>query len=267
MKFCLVESCVKEARSEGFCWKHHNRKERYGDPLGGPAYYANLPDDERFMKYVDKIEVTGCWHWKGALNQEYGKFRIGKKQMGAHRAAMMMFAECPPNFSELLVCHKCDNPKCVNPDHLFLGTQQANIDDKMRKGRHSTGRGIDYPQAKLNEEKVLFIRGSELDSAALAEKFGVCAANINSIRSGKRWKHVGGTLVMHEIHRKGADHPMAKMTAEKVRHIRTSSARNAEMAREFGITQQSVCDIRKGRTWKHVLDEGETDGSIKPKPD
>lgn len=253
MKICSIYECEKESRLEGYCWKHHNRKQKYGDPLGGPKYYSNLSPQDRFMKYVDKTGLNGCWNWIGAIDQGYGKFRIDDKNIPAHRASVLFFHKQNINFSGLLVCHKCDNTRCVNPDHLFLGTHQDNVDDKMRKGRHNTGRGEAYKHAKLTDEKVLYIRDCEKTSEQLAKELNVSTSNINAIRSGKRWKHIGGKIVVVIKHVSGENHPMKKLDEEKVRYIRNSDKKTRELAIELGISYVTAYEVRKGKTWKHVI--------------
>lgn len=89
---------------------------------------------EDFHKKYLKLE-SGCWEWQGCKSKEgYGKFMFQRKKYMAHRLSWIFFNG---EFSEVLhVLHHCDNPPCVNPNHLFLGTNQDNVDDKMRKNRH-----------------------------------------------------------------------------------------------------------------------------------
>jgi hypothetical protein len=86
-----------------------------------------------FWKNVDKTD--SCWIWKGKKSSEYGFFKINKIWIGAHRIAwQLIYGEIP---NGLFVCHKCDNPPCVKPDHLFLGTAKDNNQDAAKKGRFS----------------------------------------------------------------------------------------------------------------------------------
>ena len=88
---------------------------------------------DRFLDRVQKQE-SGCWVWTGANNGlGYGVMRLGLKQVYAHRFSYEQFVSPIPD--GLCICHKCDNPRCVNPDHLFLGTQKDNMQDCSRKGR------------------------------------------------------------------------------------------------------------------------------------
>lgn len=95
---------------------------------------------EKFMEKVDRNHPSGCWQWTGSKDSwGYGQIRIvsssgGSKIRGAHRISFELFkGEIPDGY---FVCHTCDNPRCVNPDHLFLGTQTDNMQDRLRKGRN-----------------------------------------------------------------------------------------------------------------------------------
>lgn len=94
---------------------------------------------ERFKRRFVVDESSGCWIWQGGRrgNMGYGAITDRGKPMSAHRAAWIMYNGQIPD--GLLVCHKCDNPRCVNPAHLFLGTHQDNMDDRTAKNRQSQG--------------------------------------------------------------------------------------------------------------------------------
>lgn len=90
--------------------------------------------EERFLKKVEKIPFHECWEWVGATRAgPYGSFRLGKTATGAHRVSYRLFVGPIPD--RMLVLHSCDNPPCVNPNHLFLGTDLDNAMDKIKKGR------------------------------------------------------------------------------------------------------------------------------------
>ncbi len=156
--------------------------------------------EQRFFSYVEKTE--SCWNWKGFLNKKgYAQFRINYTRHPAHRVAYLLFRG--PVEAGLLVCHRCDNPRCVNPDHLFLGTNQDNVRDMVSKKRHRTGSR--KPNSKMNDESVreLFTMCSKryFEHEELAKMFGVCRPLITNILNGKRWKHLqpGGDLSLHQV--------------------------------------------------------------------
>lgn len=132
-----------------------------------------------------------CIEWTGAKSGDgYGTVSVDGKQKAAHRVAWENANGPIP--SGLWVLHKCDNPLCVNPDHLFIGTAKDNTQDCIRKGRRNTQRGSRLPQSKLDEETVRRIkqlRGTKRQSQ-IAREFGVSDASVSLIMSGKNWAHV-----------------------------------------------------------------------------
>ena len=93
---------------------------------------------DRFWPKVDKSPESGCWHWTGAMNPSgHGVLGRGGRNHGAHRVSWQLHHGDIPK--EMHVCHHCDNPRCVNPDHLFLGTAADNVADMVRKGRQAKG--------------------------------------------------------------------------------------------------------------------------------
>lgn len=139
---------------------------------------------------------SGCWIWFGeetvGNSSGYGRVWIRtadgeKKKVLAHRLSFETFVgPIPPGF---YVCHKCDNPSCVNPKHLFLGTPQENSDDCTKKDRNC--KGEEKPLSKLSEEQALEIFNNRtMTNRALAKVYGVHHSTIGTIRRGKAWKHV-----------------------------------------------------------------------------
>lgn len=126
---CIVENCDKaRKRGDKLCSMHRARFARTGQ--------LNLKTTEqRLLEKVHIDESRGCWEWTGYRNTlGYGRVRIeGKKEL-AHRVSYALFVG--PITDSLLVCHHCDNPSCINPSHLFLGTNSDNFRDMSAKGRH-----------------------------------------------------------------------------------------------------------------------------------
>ena len=145
----------------------------------------------RFEKYITKQNKGDCWLWNGADKQGYGKFWNGFKYMSAHRAAWEIYiGEIPKN---QLILHSCDNPQCVNPHHLFCGTQSDNICDCIRKGRYNyitRARGEANGRARLKAEDVIQIRNSNDKIEEMSKKYNVNWMTIKAILTYKSWKHI-----------------------------------------------------------------------------
>lgn len=133
---------------------------------------------------------NGCWEWTGAKYWTgYGHIIADKVHYAAHRASYMLYIGDIPD--GMVVCHKCDNPPCVNPAHLFLGTKADNSSDMVRKAR--SARGEKNAKAKLTEDQVrevLRLRKSGLTLQALADRFKVTKKAVHFIITGKNWKHL-----------------------------------------------------------------------------
>lgn len=130
---------------------------------------------------------TRCWIWTGArFSTGYGQIAKRGKQLLAHRVSWVLHHG--PLGANDVVCHSCDNPACVNPEHLFIGTQKTNMADCAAK--HRSAHGERNGQHKLSEGQVLSIKESKESERALAARFGVCRSNIGYIRRGKRWSRL-----------------------------------------------------------------------------
>lgn len=150
--------------------------------------FTEKPIEQHLQEYVFPEPNTGCWLWAGPMsNKGYGVLNINYKQYRAHRAVYSYYKEvelAPDTY----LCHTCDNKLCVNPDHLFEGTTQDNMDDMVSKNRQA--KGSKNGGHKLFEPQVLEIKkflkeGSSLNS--LARKYGVSQRTISFIRDGVKW--------------------------------------------------------------------------------
>lgn len=144
---------------------------------------------QRFWSKVSLRCPWECWNWQRGLDKDgYGQTWFEGRDWKSHRLAfLLMIGVIPP---ALCVLHRCDNPRCCNPAHLFLGTLQDNIRDKVVKGR--TRPGEQHPLAVLNHAEVVEIRASRLRGErydSLGTRFGVSGAHIYNICRGKRWSH------------------------------------------------------------------------------
>lgn len=139
-------------------------------------------------RFWAKVDQTGeCWLWTGAqLADGYGVFQLARKAVKAHRVSWELAHGPIP--AGLMVCHRCDVPACVRPDHLWLGTCADNLGDAARKGRMSHGER--HFRARLAPLDVLTIRASNLNATALARQHGVSICTILDVRKRRTWKHV-----------------------------------------------------------------------------
>ena len=151
------------------------------------------PVEERFWEKVDKSNNEGCWIWLAYKNNKgYGEIGIKHKLYLSHRISWIIhFGSIPKG---MCVCHKCDNPGCVNPHHLFLGTQKDNMQDMSKKNRANPICGVKHCNAKLSEKQVLEIRkkysGELGEQMMLSKEYGVSTETISRIVNNKMWKHL-----------------------------------------------------------------------------
>lgn len=189
--------CGKPTVAFGYCDNHYRRFKRHGDPLKGRQ--IGLPAAERFAtKYVID-QFTGCWVWQRGLTPDgYGGFYVGsmidprgnrrRVHARAHRWAYEHYVGAIPPGHE--VCHRCDNPSCVNPEHLFIGTHTDNMRDSAVKGRMKFP-GEANGRAKITRSDVAAIRAAYVGRygqlSELARLYGLTSATVSKIVKRQTW--------------------------------------------------------------------------------
>jgi hypothetical protein len=152
---------------------------------------------ESFFKKIDRKGDDDCWEWNSYTRGGYGRVRIGGTLYGATRMLWRLVHGSDPIGQ--YICHKCDNPGCCNPSHLFLGSAADNNDDKEKKGRGKHPIGEAAGLAKLTEEDVIRIFTSAESATVLGRQYGVASTAIDSIRKGRSWGHVTSQLPISDV--------------------------------------------------------------------
>ena len=200
-RMCSTAGCVSAHFARGLCNNCYKKLRRRALPL--PPLSPRRSFAERFWEKVAPSSVehpllhTHCLLWNGTRSKRgYGVVQVYKSHdIRAHRVAWNLTRGAIPD--GMLVCHHCDNPPCVNPDHLFLGTKADNAKDMASKGRapaqvhpERMSNGEKHPLSKLTNVEALEIRDSIELLRILAARFHVSEATISRIRNRKKWKYV-----------------------------------------------------------------------------
>ena len=135
------------------------------------------------------LSLSGCWVWtRSTAGKGYGQIWVNGRIEYVHRVSYEVFVGRIPH--GLLVCHKCDNPPCANPDHLFVGTHKDNYRDSVNKNRHTPPKGEEHWCRRLSDDVVRTIRNSNDTCKKLARRFGVSERTVRGVINGETLKHV-----------------------------------------------------------------------------
>jgi len=149
--------------------------------------------EDRFWLKVDRRGKDECWNWIGGIGSKgYGVFTLNGKPISAHRFSYQLKTGDLPK--DLLICHTCDNPKCVNPSHLFSGTNADNARDKTAKHRNNSPKGERHGRSKLTESQVIEIRQLTKTQSlkTIAGKFGISFKHVSAIANFRKWAWLKG---------------------------------------------------------------------------
>lgn len=191
---CSISGCGEQHECKGYCKNHYWRFRTHGDPLYAKTNHGHgRTPTEKFWSRVDKSPGLGrdgkCWEWQGKkLKRGYGNILFERKPRMVHHVSW--FLEYG-QFPVLWLLHSCDNPACVNPEHLREGTYVDNTADMVSRNRQS--KGEHRPNSKLKEADILAIRAEPTVwgiQTILSKRYGVPTASISRIRRGLSWKHV-----------------------------------------------------------------------------
>ncbi|MFG3710790.1 HNH endonuclease [Micromonospora sp. NPDC047730] len=195
-------TCGGKLVGRGRCRKHYMRwwRATRGKQRPTALHLKAATIAERFWRKVDRRSRAECWPWTGSANRSgHGEFFVSPERgrVPAHTFAVELTVgrACPEGLEG---CHRCDNPPCCNPAHVYYGTRQDNVDDMWARGRAAYGERL--PQARLTERDVLAIRvrfAAGDTQPALAAEFQVSDSQISHIVNGHSWRHVGGPIKTH----------------------------------------------------------------------
>lgn len=180
---CTVSDCDKPAKNRGLCVMHYSRLMRHGR-------LDKETREDRFWKRVAIRSVDECWDWTGAKDKDgYGNVTYNGRSMRASRVSWQLTnGEIPEG---MFVCHSCDNPPCVNPGHLFVGTPAQNSADRDGKGRANVAKGSGQGTSILTEDIVIRIRDllseGRLTQREIGQIYGVSQTAVCNISTGRRW--------------------------------------------------------------------------------
>lgn len=211
-RLCSVSGCDRKHERLGYCQMHARRLDATGDPLndrkGGKPYMGRTAEQARAVLLSRRhITETGCWEYARGRTADggYGAFRWRDVNL-AHRCSWALFVGPIPD--GMWVLHKCDNPPCFNPEHLFLGDVVDNNRDMGAKGRgggfrfvngHKMTTGVPGERngggGKLTEAQAVAIYHRGGKQADIAGEYGVSKATVCAIKAGRLWRHATGHAV------------------------------------------------------------------------
>jgi len=190
---CSFQGCGGKHQSFGLCAAHREQQKAGKELRPLQVQYHGLSEYDRFLKRVVVNGPNDCWPWTGSVMKAgwHGQWRTSAGKIEpTHRGAWrLMKGDIPAGMS---VLHKCDNPICCNPSHLFIGTQSDNARDMWDKGRAKpkTNVGSAHGMSKLTEDLVRDIRSSKESGVDIARRLGLSATTVCDIRKRRTWKHL-----------------------------------------------------------------------------
>lgn len=197
---CTAESCARSQQAKGFCIKHYNRWRRTGNPNQARRM---MPRGSTLHHRIEAQRTAGspdsCWEWEGTIHHSgYGHMQVDGVQKSAHIWAYIDANGPIPEGQ--MVLHSCDNRRCVNPNHLRLGSHQDNMDDKVERDRCSRLMGELGPSRKITESDAVEIiqryATESISSAALGRDYGISPSQVQFIVNGKRWPHLDRAKIL-----------------------------------------------------------------------
>ena len=211
--------------------------------------------EDRLNKFHIKNH-RGCWNWTGKKDRMgYGRCSFEGKKQFTHRISHKVFKGPVPD--DLCVLHSCDNPACINPDHLRVGTQEDNAGDMLSRNRASVGER--HTASKLNNEsvmKIVKLRNDGMTIADIARNFDVASTTVSSVLRGHTWSHLTGIerATIGPKLRGSMCHASKLCDADVIEILRLSESGmgGRDISKLFPISESGVSGILLGKSWKHI---------------
>jgi len=264
---CSVKHCKRKVYAQGLCNKHWQRKRKYGDVSreGLKAPLKKGVPVKQYLKERSKYNKhTGCIEWIGSIaNDGYGQAWQGDFWWRAHRLAYTVYkGEIPEG---KIICHHCDNPRCINPEHLYVGTQKTNAEDRVKRGRSNIKTGEEAGAAKLTEAQAIEIirrRKSGEKEKDIAKDYNISHWTVGDIYRGKKcWRDIDRDSIQpyKEVRKDKAGricNMTTKLTEDQVKEIKRlilskKYSQNA-IARRFNVSKKTIANIRTEKQWSHI---------------
>lgn len=220
---------------------------------------------ERFSEKYKVNQETGCWEWIACIGTNgYGAIGFNGKKTSAHRIAYELFNNEIPE--GMHVCHRCDNRKCVNPDHLFIGTRQDNMDDMKSKKRQVYGEK--HPSTQFSEQDIfnIFEKYSKgMSALGISREYQCERTQIWQILTGRTWKYLKPQILAQGYKfRPTKIHRIKLRPADVLKIIKEHQEGNtfASLSRKYEVSFNTITDIFKGNSWNSVTGIGKNGVNI-----
>lgn len=184
-QYCTIADCNRPTKGRGYCGKHWFRWRVNGDPLKVKAWVGEgaTPIEKFWSKVALTADTDRCWMWQGSGNGKYGRFQYKKKKWYAHQLSWALTHDEVPT---LQILHHCDIKMCVNPNHLYQGTHQQNMDDLFWRGNWKQRASV--TEMDFHQIQDMFHKKATL--AEVGNRFNISISVASSIRCGKHWSNI-----------------------------------------------------------------------------